>query len=117
MPQAPTASPNGIEFVIGGDPSGPGSDSNDKLPTVTVDGTYLNFTYRRTNESASYNPFVEYGGNLIGWTTAEGGVNGVIVNEINDGFGVGIDSVEVRIPRSLAAPGTSLFARLRVDIP
>jgi autotransporter-associated beta strand protein len=108
---------NGIEFVIGGDPSGPGSDSNDKLPTVTVDGTYLNFTFRRADESASYNPFVEYGGNLTGWTPAQGGVDGVIVNEVNDGFGAGIDSVEVKIPRALAAPGSRLFARLRVDIP
>jgi autotransporter-associated beta strand protein len=108
---------NGIEFVIGGDPSGPGSNSNDKLPTVTVDATYLNFTFRRTDESASYSPFVEYGSNLTGWTQAQAGVGGVIINEVDDGFGASIDSVEVKIPRALATPGTSLFARLRIDIP
>ena len=108
---------NGIEFVIGGDPSGPSSNSNDKLPTVTLDPTYLNFTYRRTDESASYNPFVEYGNTLAGWTPAQNGVDGVIINETPDGFGAGIDSVEVKIPRALAAPGTKLFARLRIDIP
>lgn len=108
--------PNGIEFVIGGIPSGPGSDSSGLLPTVSVDGAYLNFVFRRSDESASYDPFVEYGSSLTGWTAAEGGVNGVIVNETDDGFDDGIDSVEVRIPRTLAV-GTRLFARLRVDIP
>jgi hypothetical protein len=108
---------NGIEFVIGGDPSGPGSDSNALLPTTTLDATYLNFTFRRTDESASYNPFVEYGSTLQGWTQAQAGVNGVIVNETND-IEPGVDSVEVKIPRSLAdAPGTEFFARLRVNIP
>ena len=108
---------NGIEFVIGGDPSGPGSNSNALLPTVTTDATYLNFTFRRTDDSAPYGPFVEYGSTLQGWTEAEAGVNGVIINETND-IEPGVDSVEVKIPRSLAdAPGTEFFARLRVDIP
>ena len=108
---------NGIEFVIGGDPSGPGSDSSALLPTTTVDATYLNFTFRRTDESAPYNPFVEYGSTLQGWTQAQAGVDGVIVNETND-IEPGVDSVEVKIPRALAdAPGTEFFARLRVDIP
>jgi hypothetical protein len=108
--------PNGIEFVIGGDPSGPGSDSNALLPTITLDGTYLNFTFRRTDDSTSYNPVVEYGSNLTGWTDAEAGVGGVIINETNDGFGLGIDSVQVRIPRALAVDAR-LFARLNVTIP
>jgi autotransporter-associated beta strand protein len=108
--------PNGIEFVIGGDPSGPGSDSSALLPTVILDATYLNFVFRRSDESATYNPFVEYGSTLAGWTAAEAGENGVIINETDDGFAAGIDRVEVRIPRSLAV-GTKLFARLRIDIP
>jgi autotransporter-associated beta strand protein len=108
--------PNGIEFVIGGDPSGPDSDSNSLLPTVAIDATYLTITYRRTDESAGFGPFVEYGSTLGSWTEAEAGVDGVVVNETNDGFGVGIDSVEVKIPRALAV-GTKLFARLRIDIP
>jgi autotransporter-associated beta strand protein len=108
--------PNGIEFVIGGDPSGPDSDSNSLLPTVAIDATYLTITYRRTDDSAGVGPFVEYGSTLGSWTEAEAGVDGVVVNETNDGFGVGIDSVEVKIPRTLAV-GTKLFARLRIDIP
>ncbi len=108
--------PNGIEFVIGGDPSGPGSDSSALLPTLSTDATYLNFVFRRTDDSASYDPFVEYGSTLAGWTAAEAGVNGVIVNEDDDFFGTDIDRVTVRIPRALAT-GSKLFARLRIDIP
>ena len=108
--------PNGIEFVIGGDPSGPGSSSSSLLPTITTDATYLNFTFRRTDDSTSYGPFVEYGSNLTGWTEAEAGVNGVIINETNNGFGAGIDSIEVKIPRALAV-GARLFSRLKVTIP
>lgn len=108
--------PNGIEFVIGGDPSGPGSSSSALLPTITTDATYLNFTFRRTDDSTSYDPVVEYGSDLAGWTDAEAGVDDVVINEINNGFGAGIDSVEVKIPRDLAV-GAKLFARLKVTIP
>lgn len=107
--------PNGIEFVIGGDPSGPDSNSSALLPTITVDGTYLNFVFRRTADSVAYDPFVEYGSTLAGWTLAEAGVNGVIVNEDAEFFGTGIDRVTVRIPRSLAVD-SRLFGRLHVDI-
>jgi autotransporter-associated beta strand protein len=110
---------NGIEFVIGGDPSGPGSDSSALLPTVSTDATYLKFVFRRTDASAPNNPSVEYTTTLAAgsWTAAQGGVNGVTVAEENDFFGAGTDRVTVSIPRALAAPGSKFFARLRVDIP
>lgn len=108
--------PNGIEFVIGGDPSGPDSDSNNLLPTTTVDEQYVTFEFRRTDEAAAYNPLVEYGSTLTGWTEAEGGVDGVVIAEDNGFFGMGIDRVRVQIPRALAI-GSKLFARLRVEIP
>jgi len=110
---------NGIEFVIGGDPSGPGSDSNGLLPTVSVDGTYLNFVFRRSDDSASYTPRVEYGIALTGWTPAQNGVNGVVITEENNpgDLPANTDRVTVQIPRALAVPGSKLFARLRVDIP
>jgi autotransporter-associated beta strand protein len=108
--------PNGIEFVIGGDPSGPDSDSNALLPTATVDATNLTFVFRRTNASAGFNPFVEYGSDLTGWTPAQAGVNGVTINEDGDFHGAGTDRVTVTIPRTLAADG-KIFTRLRVDIP
>jgi fibronectin-binding autotransporter adhesin len=108
---------NGIEFVIGGDPSGPDSESNALLPVIVMDPTYLNFVYRRRDESVSSNPVVEYGGDLTGWTVAVNGQPGgtpVIITETNDQHGTGTDSVTVRIPRALAAPGTTLFARLKI---
>jgi fibronectin-binding autotransporter adhesin len=107
---------NGIEFIIGGDPSGPGSDSNALLPTLTTDANYLNFAFRRTDAAAAYDPYVQYGSTLAGWTEAQGGVGGVIISEDNDFFGTGIDRVTVKIPRTLAVGG-KLFAQLRVDIP
>jgi autotransporter-associated beta strand protein len=111
--------PNGIEFVIGGDPSGPGSASNSLLEPVAVDATYLTYVFRRSDASAAYDPYVEYGSNLTGWTEATAGepvLNPVLVSEDNNFYGDGIDRVTVRIPRALAT-GTRLFARLRVDIP
>ncbi len=106
---------NGIEFVIGGDPSGPGSDSNALLPTVATDAEFVSFTFRRTDEAAGENPYVQYSLTLDGtWTDAETGVNGVTVEEINNGFGTGIDSVTVKVPRSLAVDG-KIFLRLAVD--
>lgn len=108
---------NGIEFVLGGDPSGPNSASNSLLPTITTDATHVNFTFRRTDESAVLDPYVQYTTTLTGtWTDAQTGVNGVLVQETNNGFGTGVDSVTVKIPRTLASGG-KLFARLRVEAP
>ncbi|RYD62645.1 MAG: hypothetical protein EOP83_14070, partial [Verrucomicrobiaceae bacterium] len=102
---------NGIEFVLGGDPSGPNSDSNSLLPTMTTDATYIDFVFRRTDAAAAYNPYVQYGSTLGGWTKAEAGVAGVIINEENDGFAAGTDRITVKIPKALAASG-KLFAQL-----
>ncbi|QJE97462.1 beta strand repeat-containing protein [Luteolibacter luteus] len=114
---------NALEFVLGTDPSGPGSDSNANLPKVTTDATYLNFEFRRTDASmslaASQQPYVEYGSSLSGWTKAVAGApvaTPVVINTVNDGAGAGIDVVTVRIPRALAT-GSKVFARLRADIP
>jgi hypothetical protein len=114
---------NAIEFVLGTDPSGPGSNSNANLPKITTDATYVNIEYRRTDASmslaAAQQPYVEYGSNLTGWTkTVAGAPAGtpVLINTVNDGAGAGIDLVTVRIPRALAASG-KIFARLRADIP
>lgn len=103
---------NGIEFVIGGDPSGPDSDSNSLLPTVTPDGDYMCFTFRRTDASAGYDPYVEYSSDVAEWTIAEPGVNGVLIEE---DVGSEVALVTVRIPRAMAT-GMKLFGRLRVEI-
>jgi autotransporter-associated beta strand protein len=111
--------PNGIEFVIGGIPFGPGSASNGLLEPVALDAEYLTYVFRRTDAAAAYDPYVEYGSTLSGWTEATAGepvLTPVLINEDNNFYGAGIDRVTVRIPRALAT-GTKLFARLRVDIP
>ena len=108
--------PNGIEFVIGGVPSGPGSDSSALLPTASVDATNLTFVFRRTDDSAGFNPYVQYGSDLSGWTQALAGVGGITVAEDNNFYGGNIDRVTVTIPRTLV-PGGTMFARLRIEIP
>jgi autotransporter-associated beta strand protein len=107
---------NGIEFVIGGDPSGPNSASQALLPTTSLDPTHLRFFFRRTDASAGYDPFVEYSTTLNDWTVAEGGVDGVVIAEEDDFFDTDIDRVTVILPRELAVGG-KLFARLQVVIP
>ncbi len=108
--------PNGIEFVIGGEPNpaNPGSNSTDLLPKITVDQNYLRVIYRRHDAAAYLAPGVEFNGDLTGaWTLAEQGVNGVIIAVTDDGFGASIDLVEVLIPRSNAVAG-KLFARVKM---
>lgn len=107
---------NGIEFVIGGDPTGPDSDSAALLPMASLNGDYLDFTFRRTDASASFNPYVEYGSTLTGWTSAVNGVNGIIITVDDEHFGAGIDRVTVRVPKALAT-NDKLFVRLGVTIP
>lgn len=111
---------NGIEFVLGGDPSGPNSASNGLLPTATTDANYLTVVYRRSDASASVaaaqRPYVEYGSTMGTWTKAQNGVSGVIITEDNDFHAAGMDRVTVKIPKTLAV-GSKLFARLRADIP
>ncbi len=108
--------PNGIEFVIGGDPGGPGSNSSSLLPTVARDGEHFVFIFRRADASAAFDPFVEYSSTLDGWAQAQHGVDGVEIGTEDDFFGEGIDRVTVRMPVTLA-PGSKLFARLGVSIP
>ncbi|WP_367875035.1 beta strand repeat-containing protein [Luteolibacter sp. Populi] len=112
--------PNGIEFVIGGDPSGPSSSSSALLPTVTENADYMTIVFRRSDESVTYNPHVQYGTTLGSWTESVNGqplATPVLITTEDDGFETGIDRVTVKIPRALAAPGSKLFGRLTVNIP
>ncbi|MEO0018263.1 MAG: hypothetical protein RLZZ522_1546, partial [Verrucomicrobiota bacterium] len=111
--------PNGVEFVIGGEPNPAHPDSNSTalLPQITVDATYLRVVYRRHDDAVYLAPGIEYDADLAGpWTLAEQGVNGVDIQVENDGFGLHLDRVEVRIPRSNEVGG-ALFARLKVTEP
>jgi autotransporter-associated beta strand protein len=112
---------NALEFVLGGqpNPANPGSNSLGLLPTVTTNAGKLLFTYRVSDLSLTQ-PGVaitpEYGSSLTGWAQALDGVLGVTITVTNDGFGSGIDKVEVSIPQSLATDA-KLFARLKVTLP
>ena len=105
----------GIEYVVGGDPT----DSSDDVglaPTSSTTGSALEFTYRRT-DLADGDPnttiIVQYGSDLSGWSTAVGGVDGVVITVDNDFYGAGVDRVVVSLPNGLAVDGR-LFARLNV---
>ena len=102
---------NSVEFVIGGNPA---TVSNTALlPTLSVNSTQLVFTYRLSDASAYLNPTVEYGSDLVGWTVAQNGVNGVIIGTPTP-LESGINQVIVTIPNTLAS-GAKLFARLKVN--
>jgi fibronectin-binding autotransporter adhesin len=119
--------PNAIEFVLGGNPATVVDTA--LLPTIELVTTdlgagstdYLKFTFRRTDASVIHNPAAQYDTDLAGtWTTAVNGTDGIVVQSSNDFYAPapnGIDQVIYYIPRSLAAPGTSLFGRLNVTIP
>src|SRR5690606_13988995 len=90
--QAPDADPDGdgvpnaIEYVLGGEPNPahPGSPSSALLPTLSLTATHVHFVFRRTDASAFLKPFVRYGSDLTGWTTAVHGTGGVTITTEND---------------------------------
>ncbi|MCB1131387.1 MAG: hypothetical protein KDN05_09680, partial [Verrucomicrobiae bacterium] len=116
---------NGVEFVLGGNPA-TGSDPG-ILPTIERVNTdlgagaqeYLLFTYRRTDVShASVVSGAEYGTDLVSWTTAVDGVDGVRVfvddNHVFTPPSADTDRVRVYVPRG---SHTELFGRLHVTQP
>jgi len=102
--------PNGLEFVLGGEPNPAHANSNSQalLPTVASIGNNMMFTFTRTHEAAFLNPGVEFSTNLAGgWTTAVDPDNASIVLTP----GALADTVTVSLPKG---SNTQLFARLRV---
>jgi len=107
--------PNGIEFVLGGQPNPALPDANSRhlLPTGALDGTHFVFTYRRSHAAAVLGPVVEFASDLAGpWTAAVDGVNATLAVEPIPGTET--DLVTVAIP---AAGLPRLFARLMVAAP
>jgi fibronectin-binding autotransporter adhesin len=108
---------NGIEFVLGSDPSD--SDSSGLLPTVTTNASTLTFVFR-CREDALDIATVEHDADLAdAWTTAVDGTGGVTIatdsglypnDPIDD---TPVSRVTVKIPRSSA----TMFARLRASVP
>jgi len=104
--------PNGIEFVIGGEPNPAhaGSNSRALLPTAVASGSNLVFTYTLMHAAAYLNPVVEFDGDLQGvWTTATAAnaTIAVLAGSLSD-------TVTVTIPKNA---NTRMFARLKVTIP
>ncbi len=108
----------GVEYVVGGDPT-LGSDDASLAPSAVNTGTTLEFTFRRTdlaNEDANTTITVEYGSDLLGWTTAADGVDGIVITETDNFYEEGVDQVIVSLPAALATDG-KIFARLNVEQP
>ena len=107
----------GIEYVVGGVP-----DQNDAAavaPTAVSDSSGIVFTFRRTDlakNDAAADISVRYSSDLITWTPAVHGANGITIQETDDFYAPapdGIDRVVVTLPSSLAV-NDRLFARLAV---
>ncbi len=100
--------PNGIEFVLGEDPT---AASQANLPSCSLVGDKLIYIFRRSDASAYLNPVVQIAPTLDTaiWTQV---TTGIVVDA--DYYAPGIARVTVTIPRPLAAKG---FARLAVSIP
>lgn len=119
---------NAVELMIGGNPA-TGMDAK-LLPTVELvndpagvpAGDYLLFTYRRSAlaTAAGLTAASEYDADLVGsWTTAQDGVDGVVVlvDEDYASFdpaATATDRVRVYIPRGT---DPKLFGRLSVTVP
>ena len=102
--------PNGIEFVIGGEPNpaDSGSDSRARLPRMSVSGDSVTFTYTRMHAADAMNPVVQFSTGLQTWKDAVNGEDGTVITTT---AGADSDTVEVSLPKNGAG---TLFARLKV---
>jgi methionine-rich copper-binding protein CopC len=107
--------PNAIEFVLGGD-----KNTNDlsKLPTATISGGNMTFTFVRDRDSvhANVSVAIEVGTELGVWPNVftvgpntAGSSAGVTVTD----NGNGTDTITLTVPQ---VPDTRKFARLKVGI-
>ncbi|MEO5916094.1 MAG: autotransporter-associated beta strand repeat-containing protein [Luteolibacter sp.] len=112
---------NLAEFIQGGEPNpaNPNAGTTPPAPAVSTSGGNHIFSFRRTQLALTQPGLTiayEYGSNLTGWTVAVHGVNGITITTTTDGYGAGVDKVDVSIPDSLAPVGTR-FARLHGSQP
>jgi autotransporter-associated beta strand protein len=103
---------NGVEFVIGSDPT-----TATGRPAATVIGGNLEFTFKRSDASEAYAVSVELGTDLATWPTVYNipgiATSGPVVY-VTDNGPTTPDDVIVRVPM---APDTKKFARLKAVIP
>ncbi len=91
---------NGLMFLLAGSAS---EYLPSILPTQALDGTYMITEYGRSDRLGTISSALEYGTDMVNWTTAIDGEDGVIIEIEDDGFGFdaggfGIDKVVVKIP-------------------
>jgi hypothetical protein len=107
---------NLAEFILGGEPNPAtaGANSNALAPTITTAAGGHVYSFRRTQLSttqAGLSIGYQYGSDLTGWTAASDGTNGVTIVPVSNGYGSGIDRIDVTIPDARAVGG-KLFVRL-----
>ncbi len=109
---------NGMAWVLGAADTAANAGGLKPVFDNASDANYVIYTYRRSDvASADANTTIaaEYTSTLGGWTTAvHDGVN-VIITPTNDGGGVGVDLVQVKIKRTLVVGG-QIFVRLKATI-
>lgn len=106
----------GIEWVVGGDPIDASDDAGNAPTSDNSDPDFFIFTFNRRDAAhtdGNTNIAVEYGSNLSGWTTAIHDGTDVIITPTDNGA---FDSLEVKLRRSVLAPGGKFFARLKVVV-
>jgi hypothetical protein len=107
---------NGVAWALGA--ADPNANAIGLLPALdnTTDPTYLLFTFNRSDE-ANDDPntaiTVEYGNDLVGWTTAVDDNDNV---EIEVTPGTPTDAVVVKLKRSTLGATGKIFARLKVVV-
>ncbi|MES2660915.1 MAG: autotransporter-associated beta strand repeat-containing protein [Verrucomicrobiota bacterium] len=107
---------NLAEFILGGEPNPatPGANTSPPGAAVTASGGNHIFSFRRTQLASTQPGLViqyQYGNDLSGWSVAAPPADGVTITTTPNGYGSGIDKVDVSIPDSLAPVGKR-FARL-----
>ncbi len=106
---------NGMAWLLGANDTA--ANAGGLLPIFdnASDANYVIYTYRRSDVAhadANTTIAAEYSSTLGGWTTAvHDGVN-VIITPTDDGAGVGVDSVQVKIKRTLVVGG-QIYVRLK----
>jgi hypothetical protein len=107
---------NGVAWALGA--ADPNANAIGLLPAIdnTTDPTYLLFNFNRSDE-ANDDPnttiTVEYGNDLVGWTTAVDDNDNV---EIEVTPGTPTDAVVVKLKRSTLGATGKIFARLKVVV-
>jgi hypothetical protein len=104
---------NLMEFVLNGNP---GMSDPGVAPTLDTATSNFVFTFTRRDDSEAGSTLLfQYGSDLAGWTSATIGAASSVVGDatITVNQGATTDAITVSVPKT-AAPGGSLFGRLKV---